>query len=65
MAVNAAVRRFLTKPKSSDDELEASRATLQPRVRWRISLLILCAGVAFGAAVELFALWLFIHWITR
>jgi len=65
MAVNAAVRRFVTKPKSSGNELDASRETLQPRIRWSISLLILGAGVACGAAVELFALWLFIQWIRR
>jgi hypothetical protein len=66
MAMSAVVRKLRTQPKNCGDGLDLSReAPVRGKIRWRNWLLILAAGVACGAAVDLFALWLFIYWTSR
>lgn len=66
MAMSAVDRRLLAQPKNCGDGLDLSRQEpAHARIRWSTWLLILAAGVACGAAVDLFALWLFLYWTSR
>jgi hypothetical protein len=66
MAMSAVVRKLLTQPKNYGDGLDLSReAHVHAKIRWSTWLLILAAGVACGAGVDLLALWLFIYWTSR
>jgi hypothetical protein len=45
----------------TDDELQDHERVLS----WRVWMLVLFSGFIFGATADLFALWLFAHWMHR